>query len=75
LKEGTQTAQRLRKKIESHNFGIDRKVTVSIGLSEYNDENIKIDELLKDVDDKLYQAKKMGKNTVVYQINLIAKYL
>ncbi|WP_084043352.1 sensor domain-containing diguanylate cyclase [Lebetimonas sp. JS138] len=75
LKEGIQTAQRLRKKIESHNFGIDRKVTISVGISEYNDENIRLYEFLKDVDDKLYQAKKMGKNTVVYQINLIAKYL
>ena len=58
-------AQNLRKNIESFKFeGVDRTVTVSIGIVEYKDRSTK-DTLIKNVDIALYQAKHNGKNQVI----------
>ncbi|QER41198.1 diguanylate cyclase [Thermodesulfobacterium sp. TA1] len=57
-------AERIRKAVEGHKFeGID-KLTISGGVVEYRS-GIDLPQLLKEVDEKLYQAKKSGKNQIV----------
>jgi len=62
-------AERLRKKVETHKFNISDKVnlnvTISIGVSTYQDTTNKIDNLLEDADKALYEAKRTGRNKVV----------
>ena len=59
-------AERLRQKVEIHNFEkIPLPVTISIGVVEYK-KNEKIDTLINRADKKLYNAKKTGRNTVKY---------
>lgn len=64
--------ERIRAAFENHMFvynGISMKVTASFGLSEYcRQENgiyIPFDEIVKNVDSALYQAKNNGRNQVV----------
>jgi diguanylate cyclase (GGDEF)-like protein len=66
LKEGINIAERLRESVENHNFGIDRKVTISLGVVEYHDEKMEMKDVLKLVDEKLYKAKKEGRNKTIY---------
>ncbi|GAX87423.1 conserved hypothetical protein [Lebetimonas natsushimae] len=66
LEKGIKIAERLRKAIENHDFGIDKKVTISVGVAEYNNEKMEMKDLLKAVDEKLYQAKKSGRNKTIY---------
>jgi len=62
-------AERLRQTIENAVFAYKEdnlKVTVSIGLASYPQENIRSeDELIKAADRALYKAKELGKNRVV----------
>ncbi|BAF69664.1 sensor domain-containing diguanylate cyclase [Nitratiruptor sp. SB155-2] len=69
LKEGVAIANRLKDAFEKHNFGIDRRVTVSAGVVEYRNENEDMKTVLKRVDERLYQAKRAGRNRVVYEEN------
>jgi len=62
-------AERLRKRVENHNFIIDNgkqvKITISIGISEFDpraDKNFEA--VLKDADDALYNSKERGRNRV-----------
>lgn len=58
-------SEKLRKKIESHNFkGVNRPVTSSFGIAS-SDETNDIDQLIKLADDRLYLAKQRGRNLVV----------
>lgn len=66
LEEGINIAERLRKTIANHDFGINRRVTISLGVVEYNDEKMEMKDILKIVDEKLYQAKNSGRNKVIY---------
>ncbi len=54
----------LKNSIESFNFGIDKTITVSFGIGQYKD-NETPGQLLSRVDDCLYEAKKLGRNTIV----------
>jgi|GEM_PF-4582306 len=56
-------AEKIRKAVELHTFLSDIKVTISLGISEYKD-NESIDELVKRADDALYRAKENGRNRV-----------
>lgn len=56
-------AEKVKGKIESHNFDIAGQVTISIGVTEYKDDDTS-DSFLKRVDDALYMAKDKGRNRV-----------
>ncbi|MBF0488923.1 MAG: GGDEF domain-containing protein, partial [Nitrospirae bacterium] len=62
-------AERIRKNIENTAFeqdGLSIKMTVSVGLADYNkNEDVSSAELLAKADSALYEAKWVGKNTVV----------
>ncbi|RJQ32106.1 MAG: diguanylate cyclase [Actinobacteria bacterium] len=63
----TKIAERLRKKIEEHQFSSSKiKLTISIGLAIYDGKgkNVTDKNLLKKADDELYMAKRQGRNRV-----------
>ncbi|MDD2369265.1 MAG: diguanylate cyclase [Sulfuricurvum sp.] len=68
LKEIKILSERLRQKIAQNNFSIVDKVTVSIGITQYSDDE-SIDEMIKRADQALYQAKERGRNRVVERID------
>ena len=60
----TETAERIRQRIANHSFNIGSPVTVSIGVSEHRyDESW--ENWAKRGDDRLYAAKRNGRNRVV----------
>jgi len=67
---GKELAERLRKAVENNPCGEAGKVTISIGVVQYNRDS-KDDESPEDfvnrADEKMYEAKKAGKNRVVAQ--------
>ncbi|WP_159427727.1 sensor domain-containing diguanylate cyclase [Desulfonauticus submarinus] len=65
MEEAQVIATRLKTAVASHKFKINKKITISIGIAEYNS-NKSIEELLKEVDDKLYVAKRRGRDVIVY---------
>ena len=60
-------AEKLRHKIESHNFEADKpiSVTVSIGAT-LTDSSEAFASTYKRIDNALYEAKSQGRNTVVF---------
>jgi two-component system, cell cycle response regulator len=60
-------AEKLRKEIEENSFSHGKKLTCSFGVSVYQ-KNDKPDDLIKRVDDRLYLAKKRGRNQVCSRI-------
>jgi diguanylate cyclase (GGDEF)-like protein len=68
-KEAVEVAERLRASIESHDFTFEDRtfhITVSIGLSSTTgDETLTTEEMVRVADEKLYQAKREGRNRVV----------
>ena len=67
------TAERIRKKIETYNFEITNDIsvdiTVSIGIASYPYTSMNIDSLIEDADKALYEAKRIGRNSVVMYKN------
>lgn len=60
-------AEKIRKKIEEMRLDCDGKtlqITVSIGVSSNRTETTSVDALIRDADEKLYMAKRKGKNRV-----------
>jgi len=64
--EAVQIAERIRKFIENKIFN--EKVTVSIGLISCIDKRIRAEELIREADKALYQAKSAGKNRIIKRI-------
>ena len=66
--EAVQVAERIRRVLENHmveHDGEKIKVTASFGVSQMEEGVEKPEDLLKDADEKLYKAKREGKNRVV----------
>lgn len=62
-------AEKLRKTVEAHNFSIrsrhpEEKITISLGAASFPDDAGNKTELLSKADERLYQAKKLGRNQV-----------
>lgn len=61
-------ADKYRKLISEYDFGLNRQLTVSIGVSQFaGDESI--ESLFRRVDSALYQAKSQGRNKVVSEVH------
>ena len=70
LGNGAILAEKLRDKIEKEVFvyqGTKIPVTLSFGLSVYNKKGLKTDDVIKQADQCLYQAKNSGRNQVVFK--------
>lgn len=63
-KQAYRLAERIRKAIESTDFGLPVRVTASFGVTDLEEDD-DIDSLLARTDKALYEAKKSGKNRVV----------
>ena len=72
LGNGAILAEKLRDKIEKEVFTYQDKkipVTLSFGLSVYNKKDMKTDDVIKQADQRLYEAKNSGRNKVVFKKN------
>jgi len=60
-------AERMRATIEAHRFPdvSERKITISIGVAEYDVRDAGMESVIKRADDALYAAKQAGKNRVM----------
>jgi len=63
--EALHVSEKLRNKIESHDFKDVGRITISIGVSVFGSSDSK-ESLLKRVDNALYRAKDEGRNRVVF---------
>ncbi len=50
---------------ENYKFSVDATITISAGLCEF-DEHKSIEDMIKEADGKLYEAKRQGRNAVVH---------
>jgi diguanylate cyclase (GGDEF)-like protein len=64
INESKMIAEKLRKKIEAHDFGVPIKVTCSFGVAQYENEE-PLEYFVHRADLALYEAKSMGRNRVV----------
>ena len=60
-------SERIRHAIEEHNFVENLKITISGGVSQFCGETMT--EFIQSADNKLYSAKKSGKNRIISSIN------
>lgn len=58
LEKGREIAERIRTRVENHKFGVDRKVTISIGLATYPKNAKDKGSLIREADLALYLAKR-----------------
>ncbi len=56
-------AEKIRNCIEEHQFDEDKKITVSIGVAEYKDDQSS-EAIINRADKALYRAKRAGRNRV-----------
>lgn len=64
LKDARKVAEKIRHRVESTDFGIEKKITISFGVGQYLvPENA--DQIVARVDKILYQAKIQGGNRVI----------
>lgn len=64
LEKAIEVADKLRDIIENHIFSVDRRITMSAGLGQF-DHHYSLNTLFKVIDQRLYLAKEGGKNTVM----------
>lgn len=65
LDTATSVANKLRSKIKAHDFGLEDKVTVSIGVTEFDIEKDTESTVLSRVDANLYEAKETGRDKII----------
>lgn len=65
LNGANELAIKLCSTIENHRFTVNTTVTISAGLCEF-DEQKSIEDMIQEADEKLYEAKRQGRNTVVH---------
>ena len=66
LKIATQVAEKVRKSIESHPYNKVEHITISLGIAEFKESFISIEEIIEIADSKLYEAKTSGRNQVKF---------
>jgi polar amino acid transport system substrate-binding protein len=64
IDESAMIAEKLRAKIEAHDFGVQIKVTCSFGVTQYESEE-PLEHFIHRADLAMYEAKSMGRNRVV----------
>ncbi len=64
LKEAKECGEKIKREIKSHDFDTGNPLTISIGITEYKN-NEDVVSLIKRVDRLLYAAKKSGKDTII----------
>lgn len=57
-------AKKIKSTIEKNNFSVSNKITISAGVCEYRD-TLSLDDLIIEVDRKLYNAKSNGRNQII----------
>ena len=73
LTQALQRAEQLRRVVQQHAFltdGGDIHVTLSVGVAAFPENGQTVDELLRNADHALYQAKREGRNRVVQAADL-----
>lgn len=58
-------AEKLRASTQNTKFCNDINVTISIGVAEFNEHSLSLEELIRQADKNLYKAKRMGRNQVI----------
>lgn len=58
-------AEKLRAITQQTQFCNDIKLTISIGVAEFNELSLSLEELIRQADKNLYKAKRMGRNQVI----------
>jgi len=66
---GSELAERLRKAVENNPCGEAGKITISLGVVQYHrgENNESLEDFVKRADEKMYEAKKAGKNRVAVE--------
>ncbi len=64
-KGGGKFVEKLRQLIEEHDFGLESKLTVSIGYGQY-ESGEKLAAFISRIDNSLYRAKEQGRNMVIH---------
>lgn len=66
-----QVAERIRKTLENHEILISErgsiKITASMGVSEFPTDALSYEVLIKKADERLYKAKSLGRNLVIFE--------
>jgi diguanylate cyclase (GGDEF)-like protein len=58
-------AERLRATVEGHSFPRRKRLTVSVGVATYPEDGETMEDLVKQADEALYRAKKLGRNRIM----------
>jgi len=64
LESAKSVAEKIRNIIQNYDFGIDKKITISLGVGEYKSGE-SADQIIKRIDNALLTAKSKGKNNVI----------
>jgi diguanylate cyclase (GGDEF)-like protein len=62
--------ERLRQKVSQESFGLKERITVSIGVASMPEDTktyVDVEKLINLSDERLYKAKRLGKNKVIYE--------